>query len=62
MPRNHHEVNVILCQRAPRLPASLFSYNFSILPTCGFSFGDAGTRFHVEYTPHPPTLKGLKEF
>jgi len=37
-------------------------YHFLISPTCGFTFGDAGTCtgtcFHVEYIPHP-VLKGL---
>jgi len=49
------------------------SYHFSISPTCGFALGEnagtcfhveytpqcAGTCFHVEYTPHP-ALEGLK--
>jgi len=33
-------------------------YNFSISPTCGFTFIDAGTCFHVEYTLLP-ALRGL---
>jgi len=39
---------------------SAVPHNFSILLTCGFTFGHyAGTCFHVVYTPHP-VLKELK--